>query len=80
MACSTDGMRARLLFCVALLAAGVMTAGTGLLVALGYVEQPGPFNEAILGALGGAMASAGFHRWRKYRSSGLGAHTGHKTA
>lgn len=73
-------MRARLVLCVTLLVAGVMTAGTGLMVALGHVEQPGPFNEAILGAVGGSMAGAGFHRWRKYRSSGLGAHMGHKTA
>lgn len=72
MACFTDEVRARPLLYVALMAAGVMAAGTGLLVALRYVEQPGPFGEGALGAAGGAMASAGFYRWRKHRSSGSG--------
>jgi hypothetical protein len=67
-------MRGHLLY-PAVLAAGVMTAGAGLMVALGYLEQPGPFNEAILGAIGGGMTGAGFRRWRKCRSPGLG-HTG----
>ncbi|MET7671341.1 hypothetical protein [Micromonospora luteifusca] len=74
--CSTDGMRARLLLCVAMLVVGVLTAGIGLMVAMGFAEQPGPFNAAILGAIGAGIASAGFHRWRKYRSSG----SAHKAA
>lgn len=35
------------------------------MVALGSIEQPGPFNEAILGAVGMGMIGAGFRRWRK---------------
>jgi hypothetical protein len=64
-------MRGRLLY-LALLTAGVITEGTGLIVALGYMEQPGPLNEALLGAIGGGMTAAGFRRWRRHHSAGLG--------
>ena len=67
-------MRGHRLYLV-VLAAGVMTAGAGLMVALGYLEQPGPFNQAILGAIGGGMTGAGFRRWRKRRSS-VSGHAG----
>ena len=60
-------MHARLLLCVMLAAAGVMVAGNGLLVALRYIDQPGPFNELILGAVGGGMSGAGIRRWRRHR-------------
>lgn len=70
--CSTDAVRTHLVLSVALLVSGVMAAGAGLVVALGYVEQLGPFNEAILGAMGGGMIVAGLRRWRKHRSSGSG--------
>ncbi|MFD6564274.1 hypothetical protein [Micromonospora profundi] len=60
-------MRTRLVLCATVAAVGVMTAGAGLLVALGYIEQPGPFNEATLGAVGGGMLVEGSRRWRKHR-------------
>lgn len=69
--CSTSGVRGRL-FYPTMVAGGVVAAAVGLMVALGYVEQPGSFNEALSGAIGGGMTGAGFRRWRKYRSPGLG--------
>jgi hypothetical protein len=53
----------------ALLVLGILALGTGLVVALGYIEQPGPFNEGLLGAIGGSMTGAGFRGLRKCRSS-----------
>ncbi|MEH0971110.1 hypothetical protein V6U77_08215 [Micromonospora sp. CPCC 205546] len=55
--------------CLVVLAAGVLAAGTGLMVALGHIEQPGPLNEAILGAAGGGLTGAGFRGWRKHHTS-----------
>ncbi len=72
MACSTRSVRARLLLLVALLTAGVLTAGIGLMVVMGYVEPAGLFTGGMFGAVGGGMIGAGFRRWRKYRALGLG--------
>ncbi|MFG3713334.1 hypothetical protein [Micromonospora sp. NPDC047730] len=57
-----------------------MTAGTGLMVALGYMEQPRPLNEALLGAIGGGHDGDGVPSLEEAPFVGLGAHTGHKTA
>ena len=65
-------MHARLLLCVMLAAAGVMVAGPGLLVAMRYIDQPGPFNEFIFCAVGGGMSRAGIRRWRKRHHLGAG--------
>ncbi|MFY1620314.1 hypothetical protein [Micromonospora sp. WMMD736] len=65
-------MGTRLLLGIVLPVAGVSVMVAGLLVAAGYVDQPGPFNEAILGTAGATMVVAGLRGRRKNRLSGSG--------